>query len=261
MAPWRHSYSQNGGGKDWSKDHSNNRWHWNSSGGSQGHPSHSVGNGQWSCQAPKCVGECRKLSRGPWLNPQSEVTCQACGLPKPTTSGGLSTLQQLKSGLGNGTAKKSYAQAVAPASLAVGTAAAATITVPVHCDSNESWDISTATEEEAAPATSLALPEEFVAIARLLKEPRELAEEWSAEAELGRRMPQKGKTDTSQAAEELEDLKALLALQVKKKASGLPAATQKRVELAERSWRSFRRMPTRSRQQSYSWSGPGNRPC
>ena len=221
MSQWWHKNShgksawQKGSGKQW--------WEYNSDGG-------------WDCQAPKCVGECRKLGRGPWHNPKGCTGCQACGGTKPAANQGQSTLQLLKTALGstsppNNGPKRTYAQAAAPASLAAGTAAAATIEVPVPSDEVDSFDISTVSDD-VTPMTSLALPEEFVAIARLLQAPREMATEWSAEAELEKRMPQKGKVNTSVAMEELADLKALLALQEKKKASGLPAATEKRIEFA-----------------------------
>ena len=188
--------------------------------------------GQWTCPDLKCAAACKKAGCGPWQSPMGEDTCRACGGPKPKDPAGGSKLQAIKAELA-GSGKKTYLQAAAPAALASGTAAASTVTVTVQKE-EDVIDIASCDGEEA-PTTVLALPEEFVVIARLLHEPRPLAQEWYAKTELEKRMPQKkGKADPSRTEEELCDLKNLLALQVKKMANGLPAATEKRIEFAEK---------------------------
>ena len=131
----------------------------------------------WTCPATKCVHECRVVhNRGPWCNPTKALVCQACSAPKPTQvpsqpRGGGTTLSQLQAALGT---KKTYAQAAAPVGAApnvllTGKVSSTTVEVPAVKE-DDAFDMTT-DAEEAAHTTPLAVPEEFVVVARLLVHP------------------------------------------------------------------------------------------
>ena len=89
-------------------------------------------------------------------------------------------------------------------------------------------------ESETAATTSLVLTEEFVALAQLLQEPRQLTEEWSAEAQLAKFLPKRAASNNDKLREELEDFKNLMALQLKKMALGSSEATAKKISAIEK---------------------------
>ena len=85
-------------------------------------------------------------------------------------------------------------------------------------------------EEGEIDSTLLALPQEYVAVARLLTGPREMQDQVTAAQALAKHRPTKGTPDLARVQEEMADQQALLALQVKKLASGDADATRKKVD-------------------------------
>ena len=179
-------------------------------------------------------------NRGPWCNPTKALVCQACSAPKPTQvpsqpRGGGTTLSQLQAALGT---KKTYAQAAAsvgaaPNVLLTGKVASTTVEVPAVKE-DDAFDMAT-DAEEAAHTTPLAVPEEFVAVARLLVHPFPLENvDWCAVAEIDQLLPKKGGGDVAKLEEEAASLKLLLSLQYKKVAAGEPSATTKKLEAVEK---------------------------
>ena len=167
------------------------------------------------------------------------MVCQACSAPRPAQvtpppprSGGGSILSQLQAALGP---KKSYAQAAASANNALLTGKVATSSVDVPSVKEDgAFDMGTDMEEEVH-TTPLAIPEEFVSVARKLMHPFPLEDEdWCATTQLALVLPKKGGGDAGKLEEEAEDLRSCLALQYKGIASGEPATTTKKLEAVEK---------------------------
>ena len=84
-----------------------------------------------------------------------------------------------------------------------------TVEVPVEVDEFDS------NVEEVAP-TTLILPPEFTAVARLLTLPQELAEDWVAEEEVKKYLPKKTPKDAVRLEKGVKHYEALLDLQSRK---------------------------------------------
>ena len=134
--------------------------------------------------------------------------------------------------------KKTYAQAVAtggtaPCKTVLGKPSTSSVEVPAVKEDG-AFDMGT-DSEEVSHTTSLALPEEYDAVAARLSHPPPLTnEDWSATAELDKVLPKKGGADVVRLEEEAEGLKALHGLQLKKIAVGDPSATSKKLEALEK---------------------------
>ena len=126
----------------------------------------------------RCMETCRKKGKGPWKNPRSANECEVCGTAwaAPNTA---SLKEQLKAELGGAKSttgatqgpKKSYAQAVAtggtaPSQTVVGKVSTSSVEVPAVKEDG-AFDMGTDTEE-ASHTTSVALPEEYDAVVRVL---------------------------------------------------------------------------------------------
>ena len=170
------------------------------------------------------------------------LVCQACSAPRPTQatpppprSGGGSILSQLQAALGP---KKSYAQAAASANatpnvLLTGKVATSSVDVP-SVKEDGAFDMGTDMEEESH-TTPLAIPDEFVSVARRLVHPFTLEEgSWCATTELALALPKKGGGDAVKLEEEAEGLRSYLSLQYRGIASGEPATTTKKLEAVEK---------------------------
>ena len=218
---WGASSSRYGG---WNRS---GRGAWHQGGGaSNGGGATATGSQWWGCQAAKCKANRKKHNHGPWQNHPNALVCDVCDTPKAgaTTTPLKAQLQAALAGPGTG-AGKSYLQAATGATAAT---QGAQVTVPKPAEDSTFFD----EEMQEEPSTTLELPGEYTALARLLVDPLELNEEWTAEAVAQSFLPKQGQ-DHSKLEKELADFKTLQDLQVRKVVTATPtetAATKKKVE-------------------------------
>ena len=94
-------------------------------------------------------------------------------------------------------------------------------------------------EEPEEESTTLALPQEYTALAQLLMGPQELTTEWSLEGAAAHLLPKKKSSDYTELEVELTDYRPLLDLQTRKVVTAPPeevAATKKKVDATERAY-------------------------
>ena len=130
---------------------------------------------------------------------------------------------QLKAALGG---TKTYASAVTgSASAPAGT----TVTVVHLPDENMTF----CDEEQEVTQTVLALPQEYTALAQLLKDPQELNGDWDPAAAAQKFLPKKPAGDYAKLEKSVEDIRMLLDLQERKVLPATPveiASTKKKLE-------------------------------
>ena len=216
MSPWWNSQYNNGS--------QNNHWRQGSSNQSQGRYS---GGQWWDCKDENCVSALKAAGRKPCTNRPSAYECDVCGTH-------WNSEKQIRD-LQMTAIKKEVKAAKAKAAETPASVASGVIEVVINKTGlAEEISIDSEAEDVKPTITTVLLPDEYVALARLQYDPRELSEEWTAEASLSKFIPKKNGANKEKLREELEGLKLLVGLQKKKVAQGTTEDTEKKIAAIEK---------------------------
>ena len=179
----------------------------------------------WTCGVEGCVQSLKDIDRRAWTNKPSDVQCGHCGLP-----------WNYKKQVGESKLAAARQQLQEKLAAVEGTAAANSTSLQVALPKGPPLDFTDGDneEEEVLTTTRLELPQEYVVIAQLLKPPRELPADWSAEAAFSKFLPRKTVPDADKLGKDVQDQRVLLDLQTRKLAQGDAGTTRKKLEALEK---------------------------
>ena len=220
MTPWRHNQSQRNNSGAWGAGSWRND-SWSSSNNSSAH-----GRKWWECCDKNCVEVHKKAGHKPRVMHPNAKECSVCGTHWDSE-------KQVRD-LQLATIKEEVKQAQQLKKTPAADAGKVEVVMPRAQNGGQDVSIDSEEEEDSSARTVLCLPEEYVTLAKLLADPWELAEEWSAAVVLDRYLPKKAASNNDKLRQDLEDQKSLMALQLKKLAQGSADATSKKISAIER---------------------------